>query len=79
MDIARLRADLHANTQTLSQLSVRVDELERRQADMESAVRQTQRELSQAIDVLLKKALITENRQPPRESGSSRSCPHRRP
>lgn len=73
MDIARLRADLHANTQTLSQLSVRVDELERRQADMESAVRQTQRELSQAIAVLLKKALMTENRQTTRESGKSQS------
>ena len=30
MDIARLRADLHANTQTFSQLSVRVDESEKR-------------------------------------------------
>jgi hypothetical protein len=40
-DIGRLRSDLHANTQVLSQLSARVDELERHQADAESAARQT--------------------------------------
>jgi hypothetical protein len=73
MDIARLRADLHATTQTFSQLSVRVDELERRQADMESTARQTQQELSQAIDVLLRRALMTENRPTIRESGKSQS------
>ena len=43
-DIGRLRSDLHANTQVLSQLSARVDELERRQANAESAARQTQRD-----------------------------------
>jgi hypothetical protein len=31
-DIARLRSDLHANSQILSQLSARVNEIERRQA-----------------------------------------------
>jgi hypothetical protein len=72
-DIGRLRSDLHANTQVLSQLSVRVDELERRQADAENAARQTQRDLSQAIEVLLRKALMTEDRQSTRESGKSQS------
>jgi K+-sensing histidine kinase KdpD len=61
-DTARLRSDLHANAETLSQLTARLDELERRQATMDSAARQTQQELSQAIEVLLKKALIAENR-----------------
>jgi DNA-binding protein H-NS len=61
-DIARLRADLHAQTETLSQLSAGLDELERRQAAMDRAARQTQQELSQAIEVLLKKALIAEER-----------------
>ena len=70
-DIARLRSDLQANTQVLSQLSARVDELERRQADAESATRQTQQDLSQAIEVLLRKALMTEDRQITRESGKS--------
>jgi hypothetical protein len=72
-DIGRLRSDLHANTQVLSQLSARVDELERRQADAENATRQTQRDLSQAIEVLLRKALMTEDRQSTRESGKSLS------
>jgi hypothetical protein len=72
-DSARLRSDLHANTQILSQLSARVDELERRQAATESASRQTQHELSQAIEVLLKRALITDNRKAIRESGKSQS------
>jgi hypothetical protein len=72
-DIGRLRSDLHANTQVLSQLSARVDELERRQADAENAARQTQRDLSQAIEVLLRKALMTEDRQSTRESGKSQS------
>jgi hypothetical protein len=68
-----LRSDLHANTQALSQLSARVDELERRQADAASAARQTQRDLSQAIEVLLRKALITQDRQITREPGTSQS------
>jgi K+-sensing histidine kinase KdpD len=72
-DIDRLRSDLHANAQLLSQLSARVDELERRQAAAESATRQTQQELSQAIEVLLKKALMTEKRQSSREPGKSQS------
>ena len=70
-DIGRLRSDLHANTQALSQLSARVDELERHQADTESAARQTQQDLSQAIELLLRKALMTEDRQITRESGKS--------
>jgi hypothetical protein len=73
MDISGLRSDLHANTQVLSQLSARVDELERRQADAESAARQTQQDLSQAIEVLLRKALMTEDRQITRELGKSQS------
>jgi hypothetical protein len=72
-DIGRLRSDLHANTQVLSQLSARVDELERHQADAERAARQTQQDLSQAIEVLLRKALMTEDRQITRESGKSQS------
>jgi hypothetical protein len=70
-DIPRLRSDLQANTQTLSQISARVDELERRQAAMESTTRQTQQELSQAVEVLLRKVLIAENRQTTREAGKS--------
>jgi SmpA / OmlA family len=70
-DITRLRSDLQANAQTLSQISARVDELERRQADMESTTRQTQQELSQGLKVLLRKALIAENRQTIREAGKS--------
>jgi hypothetical protein len=72
-DIGRLRSDLHANTQVLSQLSARVNELERHQANAESAARQTQQDLSKAIEVLLRKALMTEDRQITRESGKSQS------
>jgi len=79
MDTALLRSDLHAQTQTLSQLSARVDELERRQADAERAARQTQQELSQAIEVLLRKALMAENRPPSRESGKSQSSDAEQP
>lgn len=68
-DIAHLRSDLQANTQTLSQLSARVDALERRQAEAESATRQTQQDLSQAIEVLLRRALVMEDRQSLRELG----------
>jgi hypothetical protein len=67
-DIARLRSDLQANAQSLSQMAARVDELERRQAEAESAARRTQQDLSQAIEVLLRKALITEDRQITREA-----------
>ena len=72
-DIAHLRSDLHANTQVLSQLSARMDELERRQGEAESDVRQTQQDLSQAIEVLARKALITKGRQITRDSGKSQS------
>ena len=61
-DISHLRADLHSTTEALSQLMTRVDELERRQVATDNTVRQTQQELTQAVDVLLKKALVTENR-----------------
>jgi hypothetical protein len=73
VDIAHLRSDLHTNIQILSQLSARIDELERRQAAMESASRQTQQDLSQAIEVLLRKALMAEDRQTTRESGKTQS------
>jgi K+-sensing histidine kinase KdpD len=72
-DITHLRSDLQAHTQLLSQLSAQVDDLERRQAVTESTARRMQQELSQAIEVLLKKALMTENRQTTRESGKSQS------
>jgi hypothetical protein len=68
-DIARLRSDLQANTQTVAQLSARVDALERRQIEAESAARQTQQDLSQAIEVLLRRALVMEDRQSMRELG----------
>jgi hypothetical protein len=73
MDISRLRSDLHVNTQTLSQLSGRVDELERRQTDVNRTTRQTQQELSQAVEVLLRKALMAENHQTAHESGKNPS------
>ncbi len=71
-DIARLRSDLQANTQALSQLSARIDELERRQAAAESAARQTQQDLSQAIEVLLRKALIAKIAKSPVNPGKTR-------
>jgi uncharacterized protein YhaN len=73
MDLARLRADLNTHTDALSRLSARVEALERRQATVDSATRQTQQELTQAIEVLLKKALVTENRLSTIESGRSQS------
>jgi hypothetical protein len=72
-DIIGVRSDLQANSQLLSQLAVRVDELERRQATTESTARQMQQELAQAIEVLRKKALMTENRQSTRKFGKSLS------
>jgi K+-sensing histidine kinase KdpD len=72
-DITSLRSDLQANAQLLSQLSARVDALESRQTNTESTARQMQQELSQAIEVLLKKALVREDRQITRESGKSQS------
>ncbi len=72
-DITQLRTDLQANTQLLTQLSARVDALESRQTATESMARQMQQELSQAIEVLLKKALVKENRHITRESGKSQA------
>jgi hypothetical protein len=78
-DIAHLRSDLHANTQVLSQLSARMDEIERRQGEAESAARQKQQDLSQAIEVLLRKALITEDRRFTRDSRKSQSHENEKP
>jgi len=72
-DLTQLRADLLANNQLLTQLSARVDAIENRQADMESTARHTQQELSQAIEVLLRRALVKENHQITRESGKSQA------
>jgi len=72
-DSAQLRSELQANTQLLTQLSARVDALESRQAATESTARQMQQELSQAVEVLRKKALVKENRQSTRESGKSQT------
>ena len=72
-DITHLRLDLHANTQVLSQLSARMDALERRQGEAESAVRHTQHDLSQAMEVLASKALLTKGRQLTRDSGKSQA------
>jgi K+-sensing histidine kinase KdpD len=72
-DITQLRSDLQANTQLLTQLSARVDALDGRQAATESTARQMQQELSQAIEVLLKRALVKENRQITRESGKTQA------
>ena len=72
-DITHLRLDLHANTQGLSQLSARMDALERRQGEAESDVRHTQHDLSQAMEVLASKALLTKGRQSTRDSGKSQS------
>jgi hypothetical protein len=61
-DISRLQADLHTNSETLTQISARVDQLERRQSIPDHPSGQTSQELTQAIEVLLKKALLTESR-----------------
>jgi len=55
--------------QLLAQLSARVDALESRQAATESTAQQMQQELSQAVEVLLKKALVKETRQLSRAPG----------
>jgi hypothetical protein len=78
-DIAHLRSDLHANTEVLAQLSARMDALERRQGEAENAARHTQQDLSQAIEVLLRKALITEDRQSTRDSGKNQSYTTEKP
>jgi hypothetical protein len=53
-DLSHVRADLHATTQGLSQLSARMDALERRQGEAESAARHTHQDLSQAMEALSK-------------------------
>jgi hypothetical protein len=61
-DISRSQADLHTTSETLTQISARVDQLERRQSIPDHPSGQTSQELTQAIEVLLKKALLTESR-----------------
>jgi hypothetical protein len=56
-----------------------MDALERRQGEAESNARQTQQDLSQAIEVLLRKALITEDRQSTRDSGKNQSYTTEKP
>jgi hypothetical protein len=70
-DITRLQSDFQANAQALSQLSARMDDLERRQADAESAARQTQQDLARAIEGPLSKAPMTKDRQLSPKSGKS--------
>jgi SmpA / OmlA family len=72
-DINRLQADLRANSELLAQISARVDQLERRQSISDHPSGQTSHELAQAIEVLLKKALLTEGRLTALESGELRS------
>jgi hypothetical protein len=78
-DIARLRSDLHTNTETLAQLSARVDDLERGQVATDNTMQQKQQELTQAVAVLLKKALVTENRLTIVESRGNQSKGTERP
>jgi hypothetical protein len=72
-DVSRLQADLRANSELLAQLSARVDQLERRQSVPDHPSGQTSQEFTQAIEVLLKKALVTESRLTALESGELRS------
>jgi hypothetical protein len=78
-DISRLRADLHTNSDILAQISARLDQLERRQSIPDPASGQTSQELTQAIEVLLKKALLTESRLTALESGELRSRASEKP
>jgi hypothetical protein len=78
-DISRLEADLRTNSELLAQLSARVDQLERRQSVLDHPSGQTSQEFTQAIEVLLKKALLTESRLTALESGESRSRAPGRP
>jgi hypothetical protein len=71
-DISRLQADLRANSELLAQISARVDQLERRQSVPDHPSGQTSQEFTQAIEVLLKKALLTESRLAALESGALR-------
>jgi hypothetical protein len=61
-DISRLQSDLQTNRETLAQISARIDTLEGRESTLDSAAGKPLQELTQAIEVLLKKALQTENR-----------------
>jgi hypothetical protein len=72
-DVSRLQADLRTNSETLAQISARVDRLERRQSIPGHPSGQTSQELTQAIEVLLKKALLTESRLAALESGELRT------
>ena len=69
-DISGLRADLNAHAETLAQIAARVETLERRQSLPGSASGQTPQDLTQAIEVLLKKALLTESRLTALESST---------
>ena len=72
-DIGRLQADVHTNSETLAQISARVDQLERRQSSSDLPSGQSSQELTQAIKVLLKKALLTESRLTALESDERRT------
>jgi hypothetical protein len=61
-DIAHLRSDLSAHSETLATLASRVDQLERRESITNRGAGQSPQELTRAVDVLLKKALETESR-----------------
>ena len=71
-DLSHVRADLHATTKGLSQLSARMDALERRQVEAESAVRHTHQDLSQAMEAL-SKALSPKGPQITRDARKSPS------
>ena len=72
-DISRSQADLHTTSETLTQISARVDQLERRQSIPDHPSGQTSQELTQAIEVLLKKALLT--RAPEKPAQRARQQP----
>ena len=61
-DIAHLRSDLNAHSETLATIASRVDQLERRDSITSRGAGQSPQELTRAVDVLLKKALETESR-----------------
>ncbi len=63
------RSDRNTQNEALAALTERVDELRRRLAADEKASKQTQQELKQAVETLLKKALEAESRLSNLESG----------
>ncbi len=65
----RFRSNRNTQDAALVALTERVDELKRRLAADERASKQTQQELKQAIETLLKKSLETESRLSNLESG----------